>query len=803
MGAPAAAAFPSARDGRLRAAALVLGLVAPPLLLLGWMFGDRTIGNDYQKVQIWETQSFRYYATEGLEPMWYPHLTGGVPIGAISLAQVFHWPAWLTSLSRGFWTGDALRPITARELLLFALAHAVYGLAIRSLVGLSPFAAYLVGFVCVYNARNLDSLRYGPALDATVYGHAAILLGAVHVVRPSWWRLVGLAVVGQLLFTSGYLVGLPFAALAAVVLLAAVFGRSCLEPGIALRRLGEVAGAALVGFLLAAPNWLPFTEWLDVNYTRITAPTLAWASQFALPPASVLANLVYPWAADAPSSFGGCTLLPLLLVTVVIGASRPLRRGWPVLFALAFPFTYALGALSPVFLLFFRYVPGFASIRAPGRALYMLPLLLVAGGAWLARSREGKGGDGDRVGFEATLAVARRWSGWLNLAVCAVAVLLVVLVPGHVLGGHAAERFSPAVLTGAWPAWKRVLWLGLGVVAALTFALRVRSRAGPPLLLGATLGQTLLVFHAGTWMEARHETPPLERFRMANHLPLYGESPFFASNTVLENTAGSATVAYTLYYRTASARESCVLPTGPRRPEGGILLPFYLSPNVVCVRDRAEALARLDREACPAQAPVRTLVEDEACAGLSSPPASLLDLAALNEKNVIEALTPNLVSVRVESDRPAVLVTPFPSATRNWTGWLDGQEAPLLAINGGFLGVKVPPGPHTVGVRYFSERTLRAYRIFFGTLLLAALALLAVARTVRYGSDDRHRTARLATAALGLMLATGVGIAYTRWERGLRDRAWKPLVLTHDYPELLRIQAQRWRDSASSVARRR
>src|SRR5262249_51819492 len=181
MVAPAAAASPSVRAGRLRAAALALGLLAPPLLLLGWMFGDRTIGNDYQKVQVWETQSFRYYATEGVEPMWYPHLTGGVPIGAISLAQVFHLPAWLTSLSRGFWTGDALRPITARELLLFALGHAVYYLAVRSLIGLPPFAAYLVAFACVYNARNLDALRYGPALDATVYGHLAVLLAAVHV----------------------------------------------------------------------------------------------------------------------------------------------------------------------------------------------------------------------------------------------------------------------------------------------------------------------------------------------------------------------------------------------------------------------------------------------------------------------------------------------------------------------------------------------------------------------------------------------------------------------------------------------
>src|SRR5262249_57962727 len=122
-----------------------------------------------------------------------------------------------------------------------------------------------------------------------------------------------------------------------------------------------------------------------------------------------------------------------------------------------------------------------------------------------------------------------------------------------------------------------------------SFRLRTITGRGGVLHLGGKLVQTLLVFQAGAWIEARYEAPPPERFRMANHLPLYGQAPFFASNTVLEYTAGSATVAYTLYYRTAGARRSCVLPTGPRRAEGGIVLPLYLSSNVVCIPDRVEA----------------------------------------------------------------------------------------------------------------------------------------------------------------------------------------------------------------------
>src|SRR5262249_10257700 len=147
-------------------------------------------------------------------------------------------------------------------------------------------------------------------------------------------------------------------------------------------------------------------------------------------------------------------------------------------------------------------------------------------------------------------------------------------------------------------------------------------------------------------------------------------------------------------------------------------------------------------------------------------------------------------------DRPAVLVTPYPAATRNWSGWLDGHETPLLEINGGFLGVKVPPGPHTGSVRYLSERPGWGYRIFFRTLHLAARAFVRRAVRDRPGGDDRRGGGRARTAALGLLLATSATLAYAGWERGFRARAWKPAVLNHDYPELLRIQAERWRDAA-------
>ena len=50
---------------------------------------------------------------------------------------------------------------------------------------------------------------------------------------------------------------------------------------------------------------------------------------------------------------------------------------------MAFPFVYALGRATPLFPLFFRHVPGFGSLRVPGRVFVMLPLILVLVALWV------------------------------------------------------------------------------------------------------------------------------------------------------------------------------------------------------------------------------------------------------------------------------------------------------------------------------------------------------------------------------------------------------------------------------------
>jgi hypothetical protein len=134
-----------------------------------------------------------------------------------------------------------------------------------------------------------------------------------------------------------------------------------------------------------------------------------------------------------------------------------------------------------------------------------------------------------------------------------------------------------------------------------------------------------------------------------------------------------------------------------------------------------------------------------------------------------------------------VLVTALPDATSNWEGYVDERKTPLLVVNGGFLGLKVPAGAHQASIRYFSNRMLAGFRIAFATAALLLVAAVAVGTWRFLGSA-------WIAAALAVLTLAGSLAAYRDWEREYVARARKPAILNHDYPILLREQLSRWRD---------
>jgi hypothetical protein len=177
----------------------------PALLTLGWLlWSDRTIGNDYPRYALEAALTLRFYTHVGVEPMWLPHLTGGIPMGGHAIAQAYHLPAWITSLLPGYWTGGALRWLSLRHVLLIAGLHAAYALTLRRALGLPAPTSYVLALAAVYNLRTLDLLRHHPGIEAMAYGHGLLLVGLLHLAAPSRSALVAIGALAYLLFSCGY-----------------------------------------------------------------------------------------------------------------------------------------------------------------------------------------------------------------------------------------------------------------------------------------------------------------------------------------------------------------------------------------------------------------------------------------------------------------------------------------------------------------------------------------------------------------------------------------------------------------------
>ncbi len=139
-----------------------------------------------------------------------------------------------------------------------------------------------------------------------------------------------------------------------------------------------------------------------------------------------------------------------------------------------------------------------------------------------------------------------------------------------------------------------------------------------------------------------------------------------------------------------------------------------------------------------------------------------------------------------------MFVTPYVDATSNWSGAVDGEAVPLLPINGGFLGMRVPPGRHTLSMRYFSGRMVAGYRVAAATAVALGMALL-----FRWFGRRRLLATMVAAA-----LATTSLLAYAAWEKGFTARARRETILNHQYPVLLSQQLARWRvEPPESVSR--
>ncbi len=91
------------------------------------------------------------------------------------------------------------------------------------------------------------------------------------------------------------------------------------------------------------------------------------------------------------------------------------------------------------------------------------------------------------------------------------------------------------------------------------------------------------------------------------------------------------------------------------------------------------------------------------------------------------ALRPDRVRVEAEASEPGLLVL-ADAYDPGWTATVDGRAAPVLRANVAFRAVPVPAGRHEVEMVYRPRAVVRGLALTLASLLVAACAVLAVAR---------------------------------------------------------------------------
>ena len=746
-----------------------LGFILPPLVIFGWLiFGSSTLGNDFQQAHVTEALNLRSYLALGLEPMWAPHFSGGIPYYGLAMAQAFHLPGWFMSHLPGYFTGNALVLFALKGLLVLMFGHAVTYFSLRRITGLQPWVCYALSLLTIYNLSVLDAFRYGTALDAFVYAQCLILVLISYLKEPRPSLLIGLVGLSQLLMTSGYPPTLPFAVLAGLLVLS-VFGE---RKNDWMRRALIAALACFAGILLAAPNWVGLFEWLQVNERRALHSDLAWANFRPLNPIGLISSFFRPWGAEVHAAFGGSSLLGLVLGTAVVMIFEKPKTRWPFLVVLALPFLYAVGTVSPVFVFFFNHVPLFSTIRVPGRIFVIFPLLLIAVSAKLFQQTP------------KSLNHTIRVSACINGFFLVLSLVYSLIYPGVGWFGHDRLEISAESLNSFWSPWSKGAWICLGLLSSVFFyRAKLDSKKVWGSLIVLMLCQSVLMLQNGTWIESRLPSLSLDEFRSRTHLPLYRVEGMLATNSLAESSAGAATVPYSRFIKSAGRAANCYLPIDPSvtsTEKQAVLIPFYLSNRIRCLGSDSEIFEHLKSESCDEAHTLQTWVNaagtDPACHANARE-----SLATLNRGNHILALTPNLLEIQTSSLQESVLVTSFPNVNKNWSVKVDGQPASLLEVNGAFVGMRVPAGEHRLEVEYFSERLLMAYR-------LAMMALLIVSASVIV------RRKRLGLSLIFLMALGGSSLLYFHWESSFVARAHAKVLLPNNYSELLSMQLERWQN---------
>lgn len=740
---------------------LLICLGATIAVFLPNLLTGQWLGNDYGYTVVHQSLMYRFYLSQGIDPTWFPHIGGGMSMGAFFFAQPYHLPAFLLSYVPGFGEGWIRLVFGLKHILMLAGLLWLAWETIRRLIK-SDLASLLLAVVLTFNLRSLDTVRFAIYLD-TIFYFTVLLLLCVSFLSSSqrqkgFLSLIALAT--YLLVTSGYAGIYPYVFWFSLFYLMRLLW--LYKPSLA--KAASLFASVAIGLLLSSPVLFMILDFVSTGSGRMTNASVAWADYFPLSLPLFLENLFRPWEADLTSAFGGTALLTVFAIAFwrlpfLIPSFRSFR---PLLWFSLGIILFAYGTHTPFFEGLFRLLPGVSTVRGPARALALLYPLILSEIFIFSRGKL----DSFSMGAEGRQ--------WLNRVANVSLVLMVLYYLVWILKARLYDtqyyHWTPDTVTEWWP-WKGSLWIALAGLAvwALKDFLKTSSASALRICFLATFGQTVLVMSYGSWLEPIKTSETYERIHGSEHFPLIAD--FTYSTPMLDKgNTGAALPGMEAFQAAADPLTSCLLPFEKKdgNPQD-FRVGFYLLPPQVKT-DLPTDIRRLN----DCDSLWQTL-------GLSR-----REVADLNRSNKVTCLTPNQVCLQYDSATPAMLMTGMPWRESGWEILLDGQPVPSKKIFSGLLGVSLPTGRHEIVVRSdyrwnpAGKIALTVAIVIFGLLCLLDFSI--------------YRSKLMTSGAILVAMAAALG-AWTFMTRVEENRT-RRILLNTEYDQIIKTAFDRLPDES-------
>lgn len=402
----------SARTGYVLLVCLAVVLFADVLFLPG----DKVASADYGDINHYFSTARGFGFREirqGNLPLWDPHIFSGTPFLATFQSALLYPPNLIYTVLP---LGKALNVDVFVHVLLFGLLTFAWG---RSR-GLSGAGAFFAGTAAMLGGSFFSRVTAGhiTIVDGAAWMPLVLLAVDKTLQRPSLgWTLAGIFGV-----TMQCLAGMP----QIVFLTCVTAGFMCLlrPSGWAKRpaAIGVLASMVFFPLLLSAAQL--FTSFQAMMYSKSHGGgSFAFSTTYSFRPADFLTvitphaygNWPYYWGRWNPWEvmfYMGIAGLFLAVYGMVYGPARQNRALYGAAGVLLF---LALGPYTPVFWLFYKFVPGFSFFRAPARFLIPFSVIMgIFGGHGVDALLNGKGRRGGFVLVGVVLAFL--------LGVCALVV---------------------------------------------------------------------------------------------------------------------------------------------------------------------------------------------------------------------------------------------------------------------------------------------------------------------------------------------------------------------------------------------